>query len=312
VSDDALVDYKLQTTNYKLVVVFLLLTGCTMNQSRHAVAVEALESTETPVAGRTLEEFDSTDDWHYYEVDGSVHPLDYECRDGAMRLTSDSSAGLLWRALRYDPRTEPLLQWRWRVSRTFDNSSPLAPEFDNFPARLLVGFDSGWKGAGPLAVDWRKKVESHTGVTPPARAICYTFGGTIESNEAVDAAFGEGRIVVINLRPRGAEGEWFTEVRDIAADYRAIFGEQAPAVMALGLGCDSHRVKVEATAEFDFVKVYGSNAYAQFRRDLAPPPDRSAPLLTWIILGACAVVAAGSAGAWLWLRSRAARTQPAG
>jgi hypothetical protein len=304
VPDDALVDHKLQTANHKLALAFLLLAGCTMNQSRHAVAVEPLEATDTPVPGRVLDDFDSADEWHYFEVEGSVHPLAFEAREGLMRLTSDSSAGLLWRAVGYEPQAEPLMQWRWRVSTTFDNSSPLAPEFDNFPARLLVGFDSGWKGAGPLALDWRKKVEKHTGATPPARAICYTFGGTIENNEAVDAAFGEGRIVVINLRPRGAEGEWFSEVRDIAADYRAIFGEPAPVVMALGLGCDSHRVKVVASAEFDFVKVYGPDAYAQFRRELVPPPERHAPMLTWIILGACAVVAAGSAGAWLWMRAR--------
>jgi hypothetical protein len=251
-----------------------------------------------------LDEFDSTGDWQYFEVEGSVHPLEYEARDGVMHLASDSSAGLLWRALSYDPRAEPLLQWRWRVSRTFDNSTPLAPEFDNFPARLLVGFDSGWQGAGPLAADWRKKVEKHTGMTPPARAICYTFGGMIESNEAVDAAFGEGRIVVINLRPRGAEGQWFFEVRDIAADYRAIFGESAPAVMALGLGCDSHRVRIPAWAEFDFVRVYGPEAYAQFRRELAPPPERTTPMLTWIILGLWATVASSSAAAWLWMRRK--------
>jgi hypothetical protein len=297
-------NHKPQTTNYKLALAVLLLAGCTINQSRHAVAVAPLESADAPIAGRLIDDFDSADNWHYYEVEGSVNPLAYEA-NGVMRLTSDSSAGLLWRDVRYDSQAEPLLQWRWRVDRTFDASTPLAPEFDNFPARLLVGFDSGWKGAGPLAADWRKKVEKATGTTPPARAICYTFGGTIDSGEAVDAAFGEGRIVVINLRPRGAEDEWFTEVRDIAADYRAIFGEPAPAVMALGLGCDSHRMKAVASAEFDFVRIYGPDAYAQFRSKLAPPPERSVPLLTWIVLGACAAVAATSAGAWLWLRGRA-------
>jgi hypothetical protein len=283
-------------------LIILLLAGCTINQSRHAVAVEPLVSSEA-VAGRVIDDFDSVDDWHYYEVEGSVNPLAWRA-DGAMHLASDSSAGLLWRAVRFDPQAEPLLQWRWRVDRTFDTSSPLAPEFDNFPARLLVGFDSGWKGISPLAAEWRRKVENYTGRTPPARALCYTFGGALDSGEAVDAAFGEGRIVVINLRGRKDAGEWFTEVRDIAADYRAIFGEASPDVMALGLGCDSHRLKVKASADFDFVRAYGPDAYSQFRQDLAPTPERRAPLLTWLILAACALVAAGSAGAWLWLRAR--------
>jgi hypothetical protein len=257
-----------------------------------------------------LDDGSSVDAWHYYEVEGSVHPLQFESADGAIHLASDSSAGLIWRAVRYDPVNEPLLQWRWKVSRTFDTSTPLAPEFDNFPARLLVGFDSGWKSAGPAALTWRRKVQDYTGVTPPARAICYTFGGKLENNEAVDAAFGEGRIVVINLRtPRDAPGQWFSEVRDIASDYRSVFGEDPPAVMALGLGCDSHRMKAKVEAWFDDITVYGRDAYAQFRRDLPPPPERRLPPLVWYILAACATVAAVSAGTWLWLRNRESKSE---
>ncbi|MCB9932270.1 MAG: DUF3047 domain-containing protein [Planctomycetes bacterium] len=283
----------------------LLLAGCTASQSRHALQGEPLESAPAaPVAGRVLDDGGSIDGWRYYEVEGSLKPLTFESVEGALHLTSDGSAGLLWRAMRFEPGAEPLLQWRWRVSRTFDTSTPLAPEFDNFPARLLVGFDSGWKDAGPAALAWRRKVEQHTGVTPPARAICYTFGGTLESNEAVDAAFGEGRIVVINLRtPRDGTG-WHTEVRDLASDYRSVYGEDPPEVMALGIGCDSHRLKTRVEAWFDDITLYGCDAYAQFRRQLAPSPQRRAPPLVWYVFAACALVAGGSAAVWLWLRRR--------
>ena len=281
----------------------LLLAGCTTSQSRHALQGEPLDSAPAaPVAGRVLDDGSSITEWRYYEVEGSIHPLQFGSTDGALHLTSDSSAGLLWRALRFDPGSEPLLQWRWRVSRTFDTSSPLAPEFDNFPARLLVGFDSGWKNAGPAALAWRKKVEDYTGVTPPARAICYTFGGTLESNEAVDAAFGEGRIVVINLRSPRAGTDWHSEVRDVAADYRSVYGEDPPEVMALGLGCDSHRLKNRVEAWFDDITLYRRDAYAQFRRELRAPPERRLPPLVWYVFGACALVAGSSAAVWLWLR----------
>jgi hypothetical protein len=105
--------------------------------------------------------------------------------DGTLHLRSDSSAGLVWRQLGFDPSREPLLTWRWKVSRTFGASSPLSPELDNFPARVLVGFDAPWDGANPAALAWRRKVEQYTGVTPPARAICYTFGGELPSANTV-------------------------------------------------------------------------------------------------------------------------------
>lgn len=262
----------------------------------------------TSVDGRVLDDFSREDaalDWKLFNVEGSVNPLQHAVVDGALQLSSDSSAGLLWRAFDFDPVAEPLIAWRWKVSGTFDASSPLSPEFDNFPARMLVGFDAGWDDAGPAALSWRKKVEQATGVTPPSRAICYTFGGDLSSSEAVDATFGEGRIVVINLRTRG-DG-WFHEVRDIAGDYRAIFREPAPRVMALGLGCDSHRMRVKAQAWFDDIKAYPPSAYEQFKRVLPEPPQRRVPPLVWIIVAIASVTASASAGVWFWLRRKAFR-----
>lgn len=270
------------------------------------MTTEALEVKPAPaVVGRVLDDFSNDDAaaaWKLFTVEGSVNDLQHLVSDGTLQLTSDSSAGLLWRAFDFDPRAEPLMTWRWRVSRTFDTSSPLSPEFDNFPARLLVGFDAGWDDAGPAALSWRRKVERVTGVTPPSRAICYTFGGNLSSTEAVDATFGEGRIVVVNLRVRG-EG-WLDEVRDIAGDYRAVFREEPPRVMALGLGCDSHRLKLRAQAWFDDITIYPPEAYEHFRRVLPEPPHRRVPPLVWIIVIAASVTAAGSAGAWIWLRRK--------
>ncbi|MBZ0136139.1 MAG: DUF3047 domain-containing protein [Planctomycetes bacterium] len=293
-------------------VLLLLVAGCTGQQSRHAVTTEALDvPPAVPIKGRVLDDFpdeSAAEHWKLYNVQGSIHPLRHAVVDGVLQLSSDSSAGLLWRAFDFDPTAEPLIAWRWKVARTFDASSPFSPEFDNFPARLLVGFDAGWDDAGPAALSWRKKVGDATGVTPPSRAICYTFGGDLSSTEAVDATFGEGRIVVINLRTKG-EG-WFHEVRDIAGDYQAVFREPAPPVMALGLGCDSHRMKVRAHAWFDDITVYPPEAYEQFRRVLPAPPDRRAPPLVWIIVAVAGVTAAGTAGVWFWLRRNSKVLEP--
>ncbi|MBK8207687.1 MAG: DUF3047 domain-containing protein [Planctomycetes bacterium] len=283
-----------------------LLGACTAQQSRHVVAGEALAHGDSAVQGRVLDDFETEDAafrWALYGIEGSVNPLAHARDDGALQLTSDSSAGLVWRQIGFDPGAEPLLAWRWKVSRTYDSSSPLSPELDNFPARLLVGFDHSWAGANPAALSWRRKVEEYTGVRPPARAICYTFGGELPSSEAVDATFGDGRIAVINLRtPRSAAGEWLHEVRDVAADYRAIFNEAPPPVSAMALGCDSHRLKLRAQAWFDDITVYGPDAYAQFRKELTLPPDRTTPLLTWLIIAGASLVATATAGIWFWKR----------
>jgi len=291
-----------------VIITVVALAGCTAQQARRAVGVAALDPARpAPVQGRVIADFADAaqlEGWSKYVVDGSIHDPVASIEDSALRITSDSSAGLFWHACGIDPAGEPLLRWRWRVSENFATSTPLSPEFDNFPARLLVGFDAGWEGTGPAGTSFRKKVNDYTGFDPPSRAICYTFGGKLAASEAVDAAFGEGRIVVINLQPHTAPPtQWQWQVRDIAADYRAIFGQPAPRVMALGVGSDSHRLRKLAWGEFDDITVYPSSAAASFATELADPPlQRRAPPLVWWILSLCAVIATAATGWWLWRR----------
>lgn len=291
----------------------LVFAGCTAQQSRRALAVEPLEAErQQPVPGRVLADFGSADaleSWTKYVVEGSVHDPVASIEDGALRIRSDSSAGLFWHACAFDPAREPLLRWRWRVSETFGASTPLSPEFDNFPARLLVGFDAGWEGTGPAAAAFRKRVRDYTGFDPPSRAICYTFGGKLPAVEAVDAAFGEGRIVVINLRPHTTpHGVWQWQVRDIDADYRALFGHAPPRVMAIAAGSDSHRLKKQAWGEFDDIALFPPSAADAFRAELDQPlPQRRASPLLWWLVGISTGVAGLVAGWWLW-QHRARRT----
>ncbi|MCL4731831.1 MAG: DUF3047 domain-containing protein, partial [Planctomycetes bacterium] len=164
----------------------------------------------------------------------------------------------------------------------------------------------GWEGTGPAAAGFRRRVRDYTGFDPPSRAICYTFGGKLPATEAVDAAFGEGRIVVVNLRSHlTPAGQWQWQVRDLEADYRALFGGPVPPVAAIAAGSDSHRLKRAAWAEFDDLAVYPPDAAAAFAAELSAPPRRGAPPLTWWLIGAALAVGGAAASWWLWSRGRA-------
>lgn len=289
--------------------IVLLAAACTTNQRRHGVGSQALTPAEEKQQGRALCDLaakDASDAWKLYSIQGVKNDSRLFVSGGALHIVSNDAAGLFYftGAPLFDPAKEPLLTWRWRVSAHLPDATPLSPDLDNFPARLLVGFDSGWEGADPVALQWKKKVEDATGQTPPPRAICYTFGGRIAQNEAVDALFGQGRIVVINLRNRqAAPGTWFDEVRDVASDYQAIFGQAAPKVTALAVAADTHRVHESVNADFADFRVYEASAYAQFSQDLTPPPQREWSNAALGIVAAAAGVAA-ACGGWLWLRLR--------
>jgi hypothetical protein len=290
-----------------LLALILLAAACTTNQRRHGVDSPALAASEEKQTGRALCDLSAKDAdaaWKLYSIQGVKNDSRLFASGGALHVVSNDAAGLFYftGAPLFDPAKEPLLTWRWRVSDQLPDATPLSPDLDNFPARLLVGFDSGWEGADSIALQWKKKVEDATGQTPPPRAICYTFGGRLPQSEAVDALFGQGRIVVINLRGReAAPGQWYEEVRDVASDYKAIFGQTAPKVTALAIAADTHRVHATVTADFADFRVYEASAYAQFSQDLTAPPQREwSNAAIWIVAGS--VVVALACGAWLVTR----------
>ena len=288
-------------------VLILLVAACTTNQRRHGVDLQALTPADEKQQGRALCDLatpEAGDAWKLYSIQGVKNNSRLFVSGAALHVVSNDAAGLFYftGAPLFDPAKEPLLTWRWRISAHLPDATPLSPDLDNFPARLLVGFDSGWADADQVALQWKKKVEDATGQTPPPRAICYTFGGRIAQNEAVDALFGQGRIVVINLRNRDASpGKWYDEVRDVASDYKAIFGEAAPKVTALAVASDTHRVHESVNADFADFRVFEASAYAQFSQDLTAPPEREwSNAAIWIVAGSATVALA--CGLWLGMR----------
>lgn len=284
------------------------LAGCTTDQRRRAVDSAYAPQEGQHLQGRLLCDLgqpDAAERWKLFAVEGVKNVSTLTVVDGTLRVESPSAAGLFYYTGRplFDPRREPLLAWRWRVSTLLPRATPLAPDLDNFPARLLVGFDSGWEGADSLAVQWKRKVEAATGQSPPPRAICYTFGGELPSREAVDALFGQGRIVVINLRGREASaGAWYDEVRDVASDYRAIFGEDPPPVTALAVAADTQRVQASVEARFSAFRVYTADAWPRLSSEPRREPERQAsPLALWLAASA-AIFALALAGLYLWKR----------
>ncbi len=282
-------------TRSSLLILVLLLSACSVQQRRHALRTPDTAVNEP--AGRELSL--PADSWSLYNIKGTKTPLKISPHNGGVKLFSNESVGVYWHKVDIDTSREPLLAWRWQVSRMFEASSPWVTETDNFPARVLIGFDASWDDADPVALSFKQKVEDATGQSPPSRAICYTFGGGLSSNEAVDGSFGSGRVAVINLRNASAGvNKWRRELRDIESDYQAVFQLKAPRVSMLGIACDTHLVGGEASAMFSGFTLYPASARELLSNQVQPEalgPSR------WrlMMLVLSSLVAALIAGMWL-------------
>ena len=119
---------------------------------------------------------------------------------------------------------------------------------DDYAARIYVLFDYD---AGRLSLIDRLKMQlaqSLHGAQIPTAALNYVWDnrypvGTIQPNAYTDRA----RLVVVESGSANA-GQWVTETRDVAQDFRAAFGEDPPDVIGIALATDTDNTGETATA----------------------------------------------------------------
>ncbi len=172
-------------------------------------------------------------------------------RDGdttVLHIDADKNAGGIAHLLKLSP--DQVLSWRWKVDRSVANADLKKKRGDDFAARVYVFFDVP---TSALTFGERLKLRlarTFMGQELPRAALCYVWDnkhsiGTIAPN----AYYGAVRIIVLQSGDTHA-GQWQTQHRDLAADFRAAFGRQAPQVTGVAIASDTDNTDGHVNAWF--------------------------------------------------------------
>lgn len=155
-------------------------------------------------------------------------PTRYENRtlDGrpVIAATGEGSASGLIRGLRFRVADHPLVTWSWRVDTLPAGADIRTREGDDVGASLFLLFGrSGWFRPDP-----------------PTLVYAWTTAATPASSVVV-SPYHQGNVRSLVLRSGAGElGQWVVERRDLAADYRRVFGAEPPVyVEAVALWSDA-------------------------------------------------------------------------
>lgn len=183
-------------------------------------------------------------------------------RDGhdlVVRAEADRSMSGLIHPLRIDPAETPLVQWRWRIERPLDGADMRTKGGDDYAARLYVMFDYD---LAKLSFGDRAGIRLARllyGAQVPAAALNYVWDnrqpvGAIHPNAYTDRA----RMIVVESGADRA-GQWVTETRDVAADFRAAFGEEAPPISGIAIATDTDNTGERVTAWYGDIRFLRRN-----------------------------------------------------
>jgi hypothetical protein len=180
--------------------------------------------------------------WRVNELP-SVKPARFAVvSDGDTRVVSISAAAAassLATETAWDVDQKPRLTWRWKVDRVVSSGDIRTKEGDDFAARLYVMFDYP---LDQLSFADRAKLRVARwlyGDQVPTAALCYVWGNAESAGTEAWSAYTD-RVRLIVLRNRDdAVGDWVTEQRNIAADFRRAFGDVTAPVTGLAIAADT-------------------------------------------------------------------------
>jgi len=153
--------------------------------------------------------------------------------DGERRVLKAHSRGAasgLYKEVDLDPAKYPVLRWLWKIGGTIPNGDERTKAGDDYAARVYIVF--------PRTFFWKTK------------AINYIWANRLPQGESLPNAFTSNAVMVAVESGDGKAGTWVTEERNVYEDYRALFGEDPPAIDAIALMTDTDNTGGEAEAYY--------------------------------------------------------------
>ena len=173
--------------------------------------------------------------WRAYETIGGRPVYDFSVvEDGGHRglhLRSRGDHSTIARRLRISLKATPLLEWSWKVLQ--------------FPSGADVRRKETSDLTGHVFVVWPRQPAMLR-----SRLIGYVWDERIEA-DAVEPSRKTGTVTFVVVRSGTAEAAtWITERRNVAEDYRRIYGEEPDDAGAVALSIDTNDTRSSAEAIF--------------------------------------------------------------
>jgi hypothetical protein len=202
------------------------------------------------------------EDWTHKTLPGK-RPTRYQVTelDGgpAVRAEADAAVSLFRRAVRVEATQLGSIEFAWRVQGMLESADLTQRGVEDAPVRLLLAFEgdrSTFTAKNRMLSDLSQTM---TGEPLPYATLMYVWDNQAQVGTVIPAGSGTDRIrkLVLDSGPALTQ-TWRTHVRDIAADYRLVFGEEPGALVAVAFMTDSDNTRTRAKAWYRPVRIVDS------------------------------------------------------
>ncbi len=185
-------------------------------------------------------------------------PTKFELVDDAgatvAHATSENSSSVMMENLDVDPSQLPILTWRWKAPRLVPGANSTSRKTEDAPVRLIIAFDGDKDKLSFSDQMTFAETRALLGIEPPYATLEYTWGDGAPKETVIEN--GWNKRIRLLLARSGAEqlGEWVTETRNIAEDFRRAFGAEPGRILSIGIHCDSDATETKSEGFFGDIK----------------------------------------------------------
>ncbi len=164
--------------------------------------------------------------------------------DGGIGIVSNGSVSLLRRPVTIDIEAQPILRWRWSVTKAAPATPLSVKGADDRSLAIYVAFPFIAEEATAFERMERTIVEATVGKDAPGRILMYVWGGDEKPGTVIKSPyFGDSGMMKILHSANTPADHWFEESINIAGDYRSAFGTDAPDPVYIAISADTDDTK---------------------------------------------------------------------
>ena len=209
--------------NLSLLSVCLLIVAASVLADEQAISKLPIGSFST----------DSLTGWKTKEFKGQTQYQFAQIEDiQALKADSNDAASGLFYEQRIDLQKTPILNWRWRIEKPLANHDEQTKSGDDFAARIYVVVSGG-------LIFWNTK------------AINYVWSSASPRQKTWPNPFAGDHAMMVAVRTSSDKTEtWYSEKRDVGADFKQLTGEGVRYIDAVAIMTDTDNAHGIVTAYY--------------------------------------------------------------
>lgn len=175
-------------------------------------------------------------DWSVNKFKGNTdYQVVTEGSSQVLQAVSNNAASALIYKQEFLLEEYSVVSWRWKIESIIKHGDATHKQLDDYAARIYIVFPHWFY--------------------PNTRSLNYIWANKLKKGSAVPSPFtGNSMMIAVESGPENA-GSWQTVRRNIADDFRQVFGMEPPGKWTIAIMTDTDNIGGKARAWYDDIRL---------------------------------------------------------